>query len=133
MAQLCEAEIGRLNDAKDSLDDAKQDRDNAQEAYDDAGGFFDDSTFWDVAAGATVAAACLSNPFSWLVCGAGIIAGAAGLTASEKSRHDEIEAAEEALQRADQAFWTANDRFYDRYDESLDCISHALTKIQIPP
>jgi hypothetical protein len=128
----CSAEVNRMHDAKDALDDAARDRADAQEAYDDAGGVLDDSSFWDVAVAAGAAAACLSTPFSWVVCGVAIVGGGAGVAASETSRHDEIEAAEQALERADQQFWRANDRFLDRAEDALDCLGHELSKIQIP-
>ena len=121
-----------MHDAKGDMDQAARDRADAQQAYDDAGGALDDSTFWDVAAGAGVVAACLSNPFSATVCGIAALGGAAGVTASEVSRRDEIAAAEAALDAADRRFWAANGRFWDRAEDALDCLDHELSKIQIP-
>jgi hypothetical protein len=128
----CADEKARLKEAGEDLAEAGLDYDDAQRAYDDAGGFLDDSSFWDVAAVAGGAAACLSNPFSWVICGVGIVAGGAGVTASEVGRHAEIEAAEQALDRADRKLRSEYSRFYGRYDDALDCLSHQLTKIEIP-
>jgi hypothetical protein len=129
MAAPCSQEVNRLGEAKDDLSDSLEEYKNALEDYDDAGGFLDDSTLGDAVAVAGAVGACLSNPFSWVVCGIGIAAGGGGIIVSEIGRHDEVEQAEKALERADEKFWKANDRFWNRYGEALDCLSHELAKV----
>lgn len=124
----CEAELEDYDDLEDMLEDARGDLQQARDDYDEAGEFLDDSTAWDVAAAATVAAACLSNPFSWVICGIGIVGGGAAVVASEGDRQDEIAAAKRAVEAAEDRLELVQKLWADKFTKAMSCVLHHMSK-----
>jgi len=132
---VCLAERNRLNEAKEDLDKAHEDYKEAMEEALDAGGFIDDSTAMDALAVGGAIATCGSKSGSlpgWAVCGLGVSVGVGLIALSEWARSEEVDKAREDLADARDEFWTANSRYWARYDEALECLSCELSKIHIP-
>ncbi len=107
-----------LSDARDLIDDACS-----------GDGFWSLATLGDVVGGATIVGGCLSTPFGWVTCGAGIVAGGGTIILAEATRDSggggtACERAEETLSRGEEMYEKTNDALSELRIRNLDCIRH---------
>jgi hypothetical protein len=120
----CKDEKEESDESLEDFRHASEDRDQAREDLEDAESLFDGSTWASGGAIIGIGLACVSNPFSWVICGLGMGAGGAALFGSETDRADDIKDAKNALQRAERDYWKANARFQRAMRKEMHCRHH---------
>lgn len=122
MANPCADESRRADRATTELNEAYDDVQTARDELEEAN---DDDTSWsDGLAVVGAVAACTSNPFSWVVCGIGIIGGGYTVVHNNTDRHDKIDKAEKDLNHAMREYWDAKKEYEDAVDAEIHCKLH---------
>lgn len=116
--ELIEAEI------RDTLADARDAHDEACEGD----GVWSLSTLGDIVGGAAIVGGCLSTPFGWVACGAGVVAGGGTIIIAESQRDSgggpDCERAEGLVSRAEDAYDRVRQLSSDNFLSWNDCFRH---------
>lgn len=132
MADPCAAERERSDETLEDFRDAGDDRAQAQDDLEDAMSPMDESTWANVGAVIGVGIACGTTPIGWVSCGLGLVAGGAAIYGSEVDRAGDIEAAQNALARAERDYWKANSRWQKAMRAEMHCRLHNQASAPTP-
>jgi hypothetical protein len=122
--------------AKDEAWAALQEARDAREDACEGDGFWSLSTLGDIVGGAAIVGGCLSNPFGWVACGSGVVAGGGTIIISESQRDSGdgplCERAEDVVARAEESYERLNDLAMDLRLRYNDCFRHHYAWWQDP-